>query len=332
MCIIALWVEYPSYHHFTEGVTQRCCHLLKVTELLRRSKQFSGQHQRLSSQNPRPFPPALSVLMCLRWRPPFPPVLWSSSLCVSCKYLKGRAVAQPSTYVFLSVRPIFPLHCSQCLFLYCEDWLDGSCDLDPPCTFEKYKKVLLSTRLAVCSDEHVKASKLRYRASLLLSASLKGGPETSFGGQGSRKNKPSIEMTSHDTHHESVTKTRSGYSSPEIHLHSWKFKKESICVLFTKISITKVIAEWYWKSGCWQVAWKTIRQLGNSGREQVQRTVTDPRMLWTMDPECYSKLNRALVLQRALQPGEPLSDKESIPQTSSWLLEEVTEYLLCVRT
>ena len=97
----------------------------------------------------------------------------------------------------------------------------------------------------MCPDEHVKASKLRYRASLLLSASLKGGAETSFGGQGSRKNKASIEMTSHDTHQESVTKTRSGYSSPETHLHSWKFKKESICVLFTKISITKVIAEWY---------------------------------------------------------------------------------------
>ena len=97
LLIIALWVEYPSYHHFTEGVTRRCCHLLKATELLRRrvGKQFSGQHQRLSSQNPRPFPPALSVLMSLRWRPPFPPVLWSSSLCVSRKDLKDRAVAQP---------------------------------------------------------------------------------------------------------------------------------------------------------------------------------------------------------------------------------------------
>ena len=47
------------------------------------------------SQNPRPFATALSALLCLRWRPPLPPVLWSLPLCVSGKDLKGRAMAWP---------------------------------------------------------------------------------------------------------------------------------------------------------------------------------------------------------------------------------------------
>ena len=191
LLIIALYVEYPSCHHFTEAVTQRCCHLLKVTAPEEEGgKTVLWATSETLSQNPRPFATALSALLCLRWRPPLPPVLWSLPLCVSGKDLKGRAIAWPQ------LEPVFvcfPLCCSQCLFLGCEDWLDNSGGLDPPCPFENCKKVLLSTQLAMCPDEHRKASKLWYRASLLLSASLKGGAETSLGGQGSRKNNPAIE-------------------------------------------------------------------------------------------------------------------------------------------